>query len=153
MSARPDQDRQASGQSKLNTQFPYLLNECPDQADCRPDGSIWIAILALCMSASGRESTSSGWLHQSSLISTWKEIWSWSSTGRRLDGCKLAQKLLDTVKSPNGNSRRPDGWCLICLMSGRYGTSSGRIEQWTDERPDGMTCSSDGWQGIDSSDL
>jgi hypothetical protein len=26
----------------------------------------------------------------------------------------------------------------------RYGTSSGRMEQWTDERPDGMTRRPDG---------
>jgi hypothetical protein len=68
MSARPDHERQASGRLKLNTQFPYLLNVHPDQADWSTDGCIWIAILALWMSASGRESTSSGRLHQSSLI-------------------------------------------------------------------------------------
>jgi hypothetical protein len=27
----------------------------------------------------------------------------------RPDGCKLEQKLLDTVKGPNGNPRCPDG--------------------------------------------
>jgi len=28
---------------------------------------------------------------------------------RRPDGCKLEQKLLDIVKGPDGNPRRPDG--------------------------------------------
>jgi hypothetical protein len=74
-----------------------------------------------------------------------KKIGSWSITGRRPDGllshpggCKLAQKLLDTMKGLDRNTRRSDGWCLIYLASERYGTSSGRMEQWTDERSDGM---------------
>jgi hypothetical protein len=29
----------------------------------------------------------------------------------------------------------------------------GRLELWTDERPDGMTRRLDGWQGTDFSDL
>jgi hypothetical protein len=33
--------------------------------------------------------------------------------------------------------------------SGRYGMSSRQMEQWTDERLDGMTRRSDGWQGSD----
>jgi hypothetical protein len=51
-----------------------------------------------------------------------KKIWSWSITGsrpdgplRRPDGCKLEQKLIDVVKGPEGNPRRPDVWCLVCL--------------------------------------
>jgi len=31
---------------------------------------------------------------------------------RRLNGCKLDQKLLDTEEGPDGNPRRPDGWCF-----------------------------------------
>jgi hypothetical protein len=85
MSVRPDHDRQASRRLKLNSQFPYLLNAHPEKADWRPDGCIWNAILTLCMNASGRESTSSGRLHQSSLIWTWKEnmklIDHWTSSG------------------------------------------------------------------------
>jgi hypothetical protein len=33
---------------------------------------------------------------------------------------------------------------LVCLASGRYDTSSGQMEQWTDGRPDGMTLRPDG---------
>jgi hypothetical protein len=40
---------------------------------------------------------------------------------------------------------------LVCRASRRYGTSSGRMELWTNERPDGMTRRPDGWQGIDFS--
>jgi len=83
------------------------------------------------------------------LIELGKKIESWSITGSRpdgllsrSDGCKLAQKLLDTLMGPEGNLHCPDGWCLICLASGGYGTSSGRMEQWTDEHPDGMAQSS-----------
>jgi len=65
----------------------------------RPDGHIWIAILALRRRASRRDTTSSGRLTGLPFLGTWKEIRSWSSTGRRLDvllkrpdKCKLAQK-------------------------------------------------------------
>jgi hypothetical protein len=37
--------------------------------------------------------------------------------------------------------------------SGQKSTSSRQMEQWTDERPDGMTRRPDGWQGTDFSDL
>jgi hypothetical protein len=112
------------------------------KADCRPDGDIWIVILTLCMSASGR-------LKQSSFKLNLERIWSWSISERRPngllrcpDGCKLEQKLLDTVVRPNGKSRRPDGWCLVCRASKRYGTSFGWMEQWTNGRPDRMARSS-----------
>jgi hypothetical protein len=42
---------------------------------------------------------------------------------------------------------------LVCRVSGRYGTLSGQIELWTDERPDGMTRRPDGWQGTEIFDL
>jgi hypothetical protein len=89
-----------------------------------------------------------------------KKIWSWSITGRSPDGllrcpngCKLEQKLLDADECPDGNPRRPEGWCFVCRASKRYGTSSRRLELWTDERPDEMTCHPDGWQGTKISDL
>jgi hypothetical protein len=74
-------DERVSGWLKLNTQFPYQMHVRPDHADRRPDGCIWIEILALWMSASGRESMSSRRLYQSSLIWTWKE----SEADRSLD--------------------------------------------------------------------
>jgi hypothetical protein len=56
---------------------------------------------------------------------------------KRPDGCKLAQKLLDTVWGPDGMN-----------------TSSGRMEQWTDGRLDGMARSSERLTGnLNSSDL
>jgi hypothetical protein len=51
---------------------------------------------------------------------------------KRLDGCKLAQKLLDTVWGPDGMN----------TSSGRADTSSGRMKQRTDGRPDRMVRSS-----------
>jgi len=66
----------------------------PDGNPCHPDGCINLPLFEL-----------------------GKKIWSWSITGRRsdrllrrLDGCKLEQKLLDTVEGPDGMARRPDGW-------------------------------------------
>jgi len=42
---------------------------------------------------------------------------------------------------------------LVCRASGRYGTSSRRMELWTDERQDKMARRPDGWQGTEISDL
>jgi hypothetical protein len=57
---------------------------------------------------------------------------------KRPDGCKLAQKLLDTICGPNGMNTSSGRMMLVCLASRRDDTSSGRIKQWTDGRPDGM---------------
>jgi hypothetical protein len=116
--------------------LPYVWGR-PDGNPCCPDGCINLPLFEL-----------------------WKKIWSWSITGSRPygllrcpNGCKLEQKLLDTMNCPDGNPRSPDKWCLDCLASGRYGTLSGQMELWTDERPDGMPRRPDGWQGTDFSDL
>jgi hypothetical protein len=71
-----------------------------------------------------------------------------------LDGCKLAQKLLDTVWGSDGMNTSSERMMLVCLASGRDGTSSGRMEQWKDGRLDRMVRSS-GWLtgNLDSSDL
>jgi hypothetical protein len=45
---------------------------------------------------------------------------------KRLDGCKLAQKLLDTVWGPDGMNTWSGRMMLVCLASGRYDTLSGR---------------------------
>jgi len=112
-------------------------------ADWRPDGWIWIAILALWSSASGRESTSSGRLQQSSHIWTWKEIWSLITESRpdgllsRSNGCKLEQKLLNIDECPDGNPRRPDGWCFG-LSGIRMGwhvvRMAGTMDRWASGR-------------------
>jgi hypothetical protein len=70
------------------------------------------------------------------------------------DGCKLAQKLLDTVWGPDGMNTSSGRMTLVCLASGRDDTSSGRMEQWIDGRPDGMARSSGRLTGnLNSSDL
>jgi len=127
----------------------------------RPNGHIWIAILALSRRASGRDTTLSWWLIDLPFLGTWKEIRNWLSTGtcpdmllKRLDGCKLAQKLLDTVWGLDRMNTSSGRMMLVCLASGRDDTSSGRMEQWTDGRPDGMARSSGRLTGnLNSSDL
>jgi hypothetical protein len=65
----------------------------------------------------------------------------------RPDGCKLAQKLLDTVWGPNRMNTSSGRMMLVCL-------ASGRMEQWTDGRPDGKARSSRRLTGnLNSSDL
>jgi len=61
---------------------------------------------------------------------------------KRPDRCKLAQKLLDTVRSPDGMNTSSGRMMLVYLASRRDDTSSGRMEEWTDGRPDGMARSS-----------
>jgi len=73
---------------------------------------------------------------------------------KRPDGCKLAQKLLDTVWGPDEMNTSSGRMMLVCLASGRDETSSGRMEQWTDGRTDGMARSSGRLTGnLNSSDL
>jgi hypothetical protein len=50
------------------------------------------------------------------------------------DGCKLAQKLLDTVWGPDRMNTSSGRMMLVCLASGRDDTSSERMEQWIDGR-------------------
>jgi len=133
------------------TQFPYLMHARPDHEDRRLDVWIWIEILALWLSVSGRESTSSGRLQQSSHICVWKEILKLDRTLRVVRtsclivltyGSWSSSKLLDTEEGLDGNPCRPDGWyvSLMCIQtvchvvqtvdtldswaSGRYDTSS-----------------------------
>jgi hypothetical protein len=73
---------------------------------------------------------------------------------KRPDECKLAHKLLDTVWGPDGMNTSPGRMMLVCLASGRDDTSSGRMEQFTDGRPDGMARSSGRLTGnLNSSDV
>jgi hypothetical protein len=108
-----------------------------DHEDRRPDVWIWIAILALWLSVSGRESTSSGRLQRSSHICVLErnpEAWSntesrptccwnvrtdasWSgskllNTGEGLDGkfSSSGWMMLGTARHANGMICRPDGW-------------------------------------------
>jgi hypothetical protein len=140
--SRPD------GWSQINN-FLLWCTRVRTTAVRRPDGHIWIAILALRRQASGRDTTLSGRLIDLPFLGTWKEIRNWSSTGRypdmllkRLDRCKLAQKLLDTVWGPDGMNTSSGRMMLVCLASGRDDTSFRRMEQWTVGLPDGMARSS-----------
>jgi hypothetical protein len=73
---------------------------------------------------------------------------------KRPDGCKLAQKLLDTVLGLDGMNTSSRRMMLVCLASGLDDTSSGRMEQWTDGPPDGTAQSSGRLIGnLNSSDL
>jgi hypothetical protein len=47
---------------------------------------------------------------------------------KRPDGCKLAQKLLDTVWGPDGMNTSSGRMMLVCLASRRDDTSSERME-------------------------
>jgi hypothetical protein len=70
------------------------------------------------------------------------------------DGCKLVLKLLDTVWGSDGMNTSSGRMMLVCLASRWDATSSGRMEQWTDGRPDGMAPSSGRRTGnLNSSDL
>jgi hypothetical protein len=101
------------------------------KADWRPNGDIWIAILALRRHASGWDTTSSRRLNQSSHIWTWKEI----EAGRVLIGVRTCCWVVRTDASWIETSRHSGG-------SGWKCTSSGRMEQWSDGRLDGMARSS-----------
>jgi len=61
---------------------------------------------------------------------------------KRPDGCKVAQKLLDTVWGLDGMNTSSGRMMLVYLASGRDDKPSRRMEQWIDGRPDGMARSS-----------
>jgi hypothetical protein len=115
-------------------------------ADWSSDCWISIAILDLRRSTSGRESTSSGRLYQYSHKWTWKESEALSNTERRSDGllrrpdgCKLEQKLLDTVRGSDRSPRHSDGWWLVCLgfwTVWHIVRTDGRVDRWASGRDD-----------------
>jgi hypothetical protein len=55
------------------------------------------------------------------------------TSGRMLVGTKASQYSGGSGQKDTTSGRM----MLVCLESGRDDTSSGRIEQWTDGRPDG----------------
>jgi hypothetical protein len=83
--------------------------------------------------------TSSGRLEQSPHIWFWKESEAWSNTERRpdgllrrLDGCKLEQKLLDTEEGP-------DEWCFSLSgvrMVWQVVWTAGSMDRWASGRDD-----------------
>jgi hypothetical protein len=108
------------------------------KTDRCPDVDIWIAILVLRWRASGRDTTSSWRLIDLSFIGTWKE----SETGRVPRGVRTCCWNVRTNASCIETSWLSGGSGRKCTSSGRYGTSYGRMEQWSDGRPDGMARSS-----------
>jgi hypothetical protein len=115
------------------------------------------------MSTSGKESTSSERLQQSSHICVLeRNPEAWSNTKSRPDvllkhpdGCTLDQ--IETSRH-----RRRFRWEVLVIwmddaldrwMYEQYDTPFGRLVLWTDGRPDGMTRCPDGWQGTEFSAL
>jgi hypothetical protein len=103
----------------------------------RPDGCIWIVILALCMSASGRESTSSRRLHQSSLIRTWKEnlklIDHWTSSGRaaEMSGWMQAGTEASRCSEWSGQKSTSSRRMMLGLSGVR---TDGTVDRWVSGR-------------------
>jgi hypothetical protein len=150
--ARPDQGVGASGRLNFNTQFPYLMRVRPDgwsrivsyHIRCTRvrttavrclDGSFWIAILALRRYASGRYTTSSGRLIDLPFLGTWKESVNRSRIDRRpdvlqkrLDGASWHRSFSIRCRCLDGENTSSGQMMLVCLMSGRKDTSSGRME-------------------------
>jgi hypothetical protein len=110
----------------------------------RPDGYIWIAILALRRRASGRDTTSSGWLIDLPFLGTWKEIRNWSSTERRPDvllkrpdGCKLDRTFSIQYSVRTEWSHCPDGWCwsvLAVRTVEHVVRTDGTVDRWASGR-------------------
>jgi hypothetical protein len=135
MRACLDHDRQASGRLKLNTQFPYLLNARLDQVDWRPDGCIWIVILAYVWAHPDWNPRRPDGCINLPLFELWKEnlklIDHWSSSGR-------AAEKSGRMEARTEASRCSEG-------SGRKSTSSGWMMLGLSGRPDGMARRPDGW--------
>jgi hypothetical protein len=85
------------------------------KADWRPEGDIWIAILALRRRASGRDTTSFGRLNNLSFIETWKEF----ETGRVPRGVRTCCWNVRTDASWIKPSRHSGGFGRKCTSSGR----------------------------------
>jgi hypothetical protein len=105
----------------------------------RSDGCNWIAILTLCMSASGR-------LHQSSLIWTWKEnlklIDHWTSSGRATETSGRMQARTEASRYSEGS-----GWKFMSsrrMMLGLSGVwtvwhvvrTAETVDRWASRRDD-----------------
>jgi hypothetical protein len=133
-----DHEGWASGRLNFNTQFPYLLyvrtmrgsrldgwswirnfhiscTRVRTKSDWRPDGDIWIVILALRRRATGRDTSSSGRLIDLSFIGTWKE----SETGWVLRGVRTGCWDVRTDASWIDTSRHSGGSERKCMSSGR----------------------------------
>jgi hypothetical protein len=103
------------GWSRIDN-FHISYTRVQTKANWRPDGDIWIAILAIRRRASGQDTTSSGRLINLSFIGTWKE----SETGLvprviRTD-CWGVRTDASWIETPRHNGG-----------SGRKSTSSGRM--------------------------
>jgi len=115
----------------------HLMVARPDYEDWRPDVWILNARLALWMSASRQESTSSERFQLSSHICDLERNliadrtlngirkYCWNI---RTDASWNKLKLLDTEEGPDEKFSRSDGWCLDSWVSGRNISSSGQMQ-------------------------
>jgi hypothetical protein len=96
-------------------------------------------------------SLSWNWERNQKLIEYWEATGHAAETfGRMHAGTKPSRYSMgsDGINTSSGQM------ILVCLASWRDDTSSGHMEQWTDERPDGMARSSGRLTGnLNSSDL
>jgi len=74
----------------------------------------------------------------------------WWASGRAVERSGRMQAGTEASRYSVGSRRKDTSsrrMMLVCLASGWDDTSSGRMEQWTDGRPDGMTRRPADWQG------
>jgi len=124
--------------------LPYLMLARPDHEDWRPDVWSLNAILALCMSASRRESTSSGRLQRSSHISV-------------LERNPIVCRTLSVVRTCCWNVQTDASWSSSKLLDTEEGpdgkfSSFGRM-LLTDERPEGIPRRPNGCKGTELTNL
>jgi hypothetical protein len=105
-------------------------------ADWCPDGDIWIAILALCMSASGRETTSSGRCINLPISWTWKEYEADRSLMDVRTGCWEVQTDASWNKSFSIQCRvRTERYVVQTDDDGLSGVRTDEtVERWASER-------------------
>jgi hypothetical protein len=137
--------RLSSGRWIWCMQFPYMKLARWDHEDRRQDVWILNARLALWMSGSGRESTSSRWLQLSSHICV-------------LERNLIADRTLRGVRTCYWNVRTDASWNSSELLDTKEGSdgkfsSSERMMLWTVGLPDSISRRLDGCKGSDFSDL
>jgi hypothetical protein len=135
--------RRPDGWSRI-CNFLISCTRVRTKADWRPDRDIWIAILALWRHASGRDTN---------IVRTDVSIFPYFELGKNL---KLVDHWRSSGRAAETFERMQAGTeaSRYSIGSGRYGTSSGRLELLTDGHPDGMARSSRRLTGnLNSSDL
>jgi hypothetical protein len=135
--------RRPDGWSRIGN-FHISCTRVRTKADWRPDRDIWIAILALWRCASGQDTN---------IVRTDVSIFPYSELGKNL---KLVNHWRSSGRAAETSGRMKVGTeaSRYSIGSGRYGTSSERLEQLIDVCPNGMAWSSGRLTGnLNSSDL